>query len=108
MHKISLATIGVCVFYASASVGAFFNLKEFFMKIKTELLKDFIYDYVMCRIDDFEIDANEIVTTKAICVLAEIQRVIQSNDIEDFEKVEEIVCIFEKHKIDAGACHDFG
>ena len=24
MHKISLATIGVCVFYASASVGAFF------------------------------------------------------------------------------------
>lgn len=26
VHKISLATIGVCVFYASASVGAFFIL----------------------------------------------------------------------------------
>lgn len=27
VHKISLATIGVCVFYASASVGAFFIYK---------------------------------------------------------------------------------
>ena len=27
LYKFSLATTGVCVFYASASVGAFFNLQ---------------------------------------------------------------------------------
>ncbi len=32
MHNFSLATIGVCVFYASASVGAFFILEEKKMK----------------------------------------------------------------------------
>ena len=26
LYKFSFATIGVCVFYASASVGAFFNI----------------------------------------------------------------------------------
>jgi len=28
LHKVCFAAIGVCVFYASASVGAFFNWKE--------------------------------------------------------------------------------
>lgn len=77
------------------------------MKIKTELLKAFISDYVNLRIDDFEIDANSIADSKAIYVLAEIQKVIQSMNLDDFEKIEEIVCIFERNKIDAEPCHDF-
>ncbi len=45
-------------------------------KIKTELLKLYISDYIKHNITDFEI-------------------------------VEEIVCLFEKHKLDFGYRHDF-
>ena len=30
-----------------------------------------------------------------------------NNHIEDFEIVEEIVCIFEKYNINSGGCHNF-
>ena len=40
-------------------------------------------------------------------ILQEIQNVIQS-DMDDFEMIEEIVCIFERNNLDAGVCHDFG
>ena len=45
-------------------------------------------------------------------VLKEIQEVIISGNIvngqrNDFEIVEEIVCIFEKYGITAGGCHDY-
>ena len=78
-----------------------------YMEIKIELLKSFIADYINNRIDNFEIDANKIVNTAAIKILAEIQSIIKNNDYSDFEIVEEIVCVFEKYKIDFGNCHDF-
>lgn len=77
------------------------------MKIKTELLKSFIADYINNRIDNFEIDADKIANTAAIKILAEIQSIIKNDNYSDFEIVEEIVCVFEKYKIDCGNCHDF-
>ena len=77
------------------------------MKIKTELLRVFISDYVRARIEDFEIDANEIADTTAIKMLAEIQEIIKDDELNDFMKVDEIMCVFEDYKIDFGNCHDF-
>ena len=77
------------------------------MKIKTELLKRYITDIVNGHIEDFEIDANEIADTVAIKMLAEIQEILKKDNYSDFEIVEEIVCVFEKYKIDFGNCHDF-
>ena len=57
--------------------------------------------------DIIEFDANEIVNTKAIEILQEIQNIIQS-DKDDFEMIEEIVCVFEQNGLNAGVCHDFG
>ncbi len=77
------------------------------MNIKTELLRATIADLICQNIDwCLDIDADSIADTKAIKILEEIQKVIQ-NDADDFEKIEEIVCIFEKNEIDAGVCHDF-
>ena len=56
---------------------------------------------------DTKLDFNEIAQTKAISALSEIQEVIQNDEYDDFEVVERIVCIFEKHKISAGVRHDF-
>jgi len=77
------------------------------MNIKTELLKNYIADFINCKIEDFEIDASEIANTLAIKMLSEIQNVIKDESYSDFEAVEKIVCIFEKCGIDFGTRHDF-
>ncbi len=78
------------------------------MKIKTELLRKTIAEIVCQNMDDWlEIDADNIVNTRAIEMIGEIQEVIKS-EMDDFEVVEEIVCIFEKNEISAGSRHDFG
>ena len=77
------------------------------MKIKVEFLKNHISDFINSRIEDFEIDADDIANTVAIKILAEIQEIIKNDSYSDFELIEEIVCVFEKYKIDFGNCHDF-
>ena len=66
------------------------------MKIKVELLKTHISDFINSRIEDFEIDADDIANTVAIKILAEIQEIIKNDSYSDFELIEEIVCVFEK------------
>ena len=78
------------------------------MKIKTEFIKSYISEVVCSRITDFDIDENKIADTTAIKVLGEVQRVLHTNELDDFEMIERIVLIFEKYNLDAGSCHDFG
>ena len=77
------------------------------MNIKTELLKNYIADYVASRIDDFDLDASKIADTTATQVLCEIQNVLKCETNTDFEAIEEIGCIFEKYNIECGTRHDF-
>lgn len=77
------------------------------MKIKLELLKSYIKDYINNNLQDFEIDASEIANTVAIDILTEIQNIIRNEAYSDFDVVEKIVCIFEKYSIDSGFRHDF-
>ena len=77
------------------------------MELKVELLKDNILDFISNNLDKFEIDADEISNSNAIIILEEIQQVIKNETYSDFETVEQIVCIFEKHHIDFGTRHDF-
>jgi len=78
------------------------------MHLKLELLKGAICDAVTAGLEYAEIDADEIADTKAIKVLSEIKNIISDDEKSDFDMVEEIVCVFEKYGISAGACHDFG
>ena len=77
------------------------------MNIKTELLKNYITDYINSKIDDFDIDATKIADTTAIQILNEIQNILKSKTNTDFEAIEEIASIFEKYNIDCSARHDF-
>ena len=77
------------------------------MNIKLELLKNEIAELVINRLDDLDIDADSIIETTAASVLAEIQGCIKNEKLSDFEVVEEIVSIFEKHNISSGSRHDF-
>ncbi len=77
------------------------------MNVKLELLRGAISDFIKCRMEDFEIDADKIADTTATLALGEIQKVIKDESLSDFDAVEKIVCIFEKYHIDAGSSHDF-
>ena len=84
------------------------------MNIKAELIKNEIIDAVTRNLDNICIDADKISDTTATKMIEEIQKVLVTyganfNDKNsDFKIVEEIVNIFEKYGISAGACHDFG
>lgn len=76
------------------------------MNIKLELLKGSIHDIIDSRLADVVINADEIADTTAIKALSEIQNILAS-DLDDFEIVEQIVCVFEKYRLDFGGCHNF-
>ena len=77
------------------------------MNIKTELLRNYLAEFVKSETEDFEIDASQIADTTAIQMLSKIQTVIKNESYSDFDVVEKIVCIFEKYNIDSGSRHDF-
>lgn len=78
------------------------------MDIKSELLSKTLADVFVHRLDLLGIDPNTLIDTAAVLMLSEIQEVIQNDKISDFEAIEQIVRIFEKHKINTGVRHDFG
>ncbi|MCR4719123.1 MAG: hypothetical protein K5768_05780 [Firmicutes bacterium] len=82
------------------------------MNLKFELLQGAIFDAVrqgLCYAEmNSEINADEIADTTAIKALSEIKEIISDDEKSDFDMVEEIVCVFEKYRISAGGCHDFG
>ncbi len=77
------------------------------MDIKLELLKRYISDYINSNLEDFEIDASQIADTVATNMLREIQSIIKNENYSDSEAIEEIVCIFEKYRINFGFRHNF-
>lgn len=77
------------------------------MNIKTELIKSYIAEVVCSNISDFEIDESKITDTTAVKVISEIQQVLHSGELDDFEMIEKIVLILEKYNLNAGSCHDF-
>lgn len=77
------------------------------MQIKSELLKRYVMDMIDRQFENFEIDVNEIADTTAIKLVEKIRDIIRNEGLSDFDVVEEIVCLFEKYKIDTGNRHDF-
>lgn len=77
------------------------------MDIRVELLKEEITELIKHRIENLDIDADEVVHTVASKVLEEIKTVINNEELSDFMAMDEIVEIFEKYGIDSGGRYDF-
>lgn len=77
------------------------------MDIKLELLSGAICDAVKENMNTLNIDASQIVDSKAIKILGEVKDVLHNENLDDFEMIDEIVNIFCKYNIDIGGCHDF-
>ena len=78
------------------------------MNIRFELSTSAIAELIKESLEESNFDIAKIVDTKATQILQEIQNILAKEDLSDFEIVEEIVCIFEKHKLSTGGRHDFG
>lgn len=70
------------------------------MNIKLELLKGAVFDLLCNKLEDLEIEVDKIPDTTVIEVLSQIQKIISNRDKTDFEIVEEIICVFEKYRVD--------
>ncbi|MDO5398819.1 MAG: hypothetical protein Q4G33_12915 [bacterium] len=77
------------------------------MDIKLKLLSRYIAELVVSRLDNLNIDADEIADSTAIEIVYKIQQVLLNEDYDDFEIVDEIVDIFYKYNLDTGSVHDF-
>ena len=77
------------------------------MHIKAELLKGYIADYITKGINDFEIDADKICNSLSCEALKKIQKVIQSDELNDSQAIEEIVEILESYNVDCGSRNDY-
>lgn len=78
------------------------------MKIKTELIKDYIATVICGQITDFEIEEDKVADSRAILILDAVREILINDRLTDFEIVDEIVSLFNRCNIDCGACHDFG
>lgn len=81
-----------------------------------ELFKEIIIKYlekekINVIFPNLKISVSEIVEMECYKALQKIKTIIENDslsDVECFEKIEEIVCIFESLGSDGGNRHDFG
>ena len=77
------------------------------MDIRLQLIARAVGEMVEKRLDYLTVDADSIAKTTAMKIVEEIQDVLFQDELSDFDMVENIVVIFEKYHISAGATHDF-
>jgi len=77
------------------------------LDFREQLLVNHITQFVKDSIDTMNIDVNQVVYNTAVAALFEIQKVLKNVETDDFIKIDQIVCIFEKYNIDSSPCHDF-
>ncbi|WP_040198367.1 hypothetical protein [Candidatus Soleaferrea massiliensis] len=77
------------------------------MEFYDELIYQELGRFMIEHFEPAKFDYHNIIQTKAIHIVQEIQEVLKQTDLEDFYKVEQVVCIFEKYGLDTGGCHDF-
>ncbi|MBS7297450.1 MAG: hypothetical protein KIG65_00010 [Eubacteriales bacterium] len=78
------------------------------MKLNISLFSKAIAESIEWKMENSDIDFEEMVNTEAVRILNEIHDILDNKGADDFETVENIVRVFEKHGLDGGLCHDFG
>ena len=76
-------------------------------KTQVDLVRRDVASFIASHLEEYVIDTDKIADTRATRMIEEIQQVLL-NGKDDYDIVEEIVCIFEENGISAGDCHDFG
>ncbi len=81
---------------------------DFYREIIINVLKD---ENVKVSFPDLKLDAKKIVELECYKALKEIRNILDDDSLDDatcFQKIEEIVCVFEEMGFNGGSRHDFG
>ncbi len=78
------------------------------MSLVHELIAYVVADHCAKLFREEKFDFAELAHQTGLCILSEIQQVILNEEFDDFDAIEEIVCIMEKHNLNTGFRHDFG
>ena len=81
---------------------------ELYQEILVNILKN---EEMKIIFPNLQIDINGIIESECYKALQKIKNIVEDdtlNDSECFEKIEEIVCVFEALGSDCGSRHDFG
>ena len=78
------------------------------MKLNISLFSKAIAEAIEFKMENTDTDFEKMVNTEAVQILNEIHDILDNKDTNDFETVENIVRVFEKHGLEGGLCHDFG
>ena len=76
------------------------------MNLVLELVSEPLLQKIAEKVVDIKVDANEVVQTTALTVLNEIKKIIGDESKDEFDKIENIVRIFENYNIDTNGCCD--
>ncbi len=79
------------------------------MDLRLELISKELMSRICEEIKGIDIDVNQIAQSAAITVLERIKKVIITDDdvLDDCEKIDKILYIFEEYNIETGSCHDY-
>ena len=76
------------------------------MKIQSELLKSYLAEALFQYLQEFPGDILQETESLAFRMLEGIKHILENTELDDFEKVEEIVDVFRSFKIRVSGCHD--
>ena len=77
------------------------------MDLVLELASEPVLQKIAEKVVDIKVDVNEVVQTTALTVLNEIKKIIGDESKGEFEKIENIVRVFENYNIDTNGCCDY-
>ncbi len=77
------------------------------MNTENELIQKIVLEHLENYFSFYNFNIQEIAKIKSIKIINAIKEVLSNDDLSDFDAIEEIICIFEKHGIDTGNRHDF-
>lgn len=77
------------------------------MYLEKELMAKELAFVIQKYIEEINPDIIQMVKSTTTEILDKIQKILANSELNDFEVVEEIVVLFEKHNLSCGGRHDF-
>lgn len=77
------------------------------MNFEKELIANELAYVIKKHMEEINPDIIDRVKSRETEILSQIQKILSNYQLNDFEVVEEIVVLFEKHNLSCGNRHDF-
>ncbi len=74
---------------------------------KKEIISKMLSETILRIIDLSDINFEDKFSNASAEILGQIVEIVKNKELDDFEAMEEIVCVLEQSGIDCGSRHDF-